>query len=303
MFLAGQDKEKPVLLFLGGGPGIPEYLLETRYRSGLEEDFIVCYLEYRGTCCSYRSDIPPGMLTTERFIQDAAGVTRCLQERFHQEKIYLMGHSFGTYIGLLTAFRYPALYHGYIAMSQITDQERSEKLAYHYMVEQYRKAGNKRMVRRFERYPILKDADAYQAYFHSPLRDQAMHALGIGTMRDMRSVISGIFLPSLLCRSYTLTERVNIWRGKALCAKAPVSEQAGKFNAFRAVPRLHIPIYFLAGFYDYTCSYALQKEYFEQIQAPEKEFYTFEHSAHSPLFEEQARAKQILRHIAAIPRT
>jgi len=51
-------------------------------------------------------------------------------------------------------------------------------------------------------------------------------------------------------------------------------------------PELEIPVYFFEGIYDYTCSYTLAKEYFDQLKAPVKGFYTFEQSAHSPLFEE-----------------
>jgi hypothetical protein len=51
----------------------------------------------------------------------------------------------------------------------------------------------------------------------------------------------------------------------------------------------------LEGVYDYTCSYTLAKEYFEQLKAPVKGFYTFEQSAHSPMFEEPEKTQKILR--------
>jgi len=58
MFIMAKDNSKPVLLFLSGGPGIPEYFLEQELPSGLENEFVVCYLEYRGTSLSYKPDIP-----------------------------------------------------------------------------------------------------------------------------------------------------------------------------------------------------------------------------------------------------
>lgn len=110
----------------------------------------------------------------------------------------------------------------------------------------------------------------------------------------MNSVISGIFFPSLRCAVYAPIERINIWRGKAFAQEKSVVTDTAKFNAFDEVPALEIPIYFLAGVYDYTCCYSLQKEYYGQIQAPLKGFYTFENSAHSPLFEEPEKALEIL---------
>ena len=61
------------------------------------------------------------------------------------------------------------------------------------------------------------------------------------------------------------------------------------------VPELELPVYFLHGIYDYTCSYTEAKAYFEKLKAPVKGFYTFEQSAHSPFFEEPEKMRQILR--------
>lgn len=294
MFIMAEDERKPVLLFLGGGPGIPEYLLADNYPGGLEKDFVVCYMEYRGTSLSYQPEIDPKTMTTEQYISDSVEVTKYLAERFSQDKIYIMGHSFGTYIGLKTVSQYPELYHAYIAMAQNSNQEESEKIAYSYMVEQYQKAGNEKLVKKFQEYPILTSNEAYQQYSTSSLRDTAMHELGVGTMHDMKSVITGIFLPSLRCTAYTPMERINIWRGKAFAQKTAVCTESRRFNAFDEIPSIDIPIYFFAGIYDYTCCYSLQKEYYEQIQAPMKGFYTFKNSAHSPLFEEPEKARTIL---------
>lgn len=93
---------------------------------------------------------------------------------------------------------------------------------------------------------------------------------------------------------YTSTERINIWRGKSLSQTSPAVADVTRFNVFLEVPTLDIPIYFLAGIYDYTCSYSLQKEFYDQMQAPVKAFYTFHNSAHSSLFEEPEKARLIL---------
>lgn len=303
MFLVAKDETKPVLLFLSGGPGIPEYFLETQYPTGLNEEFVVCYLEYRGTSLSYDSKMDAASMTTEQYIEDVVAVTKYLSDRFGQDRLYLMGHSFGTYIGLNTVSVHPELYHAYIAVSQSCNQRGSEYLAYDYMFKQYKAAGNNRKVRQFEKYPIRESDEAYQAYFTSLLRDSSMHELGVGTTRDMDSVITGIFLPSLRCRAYSPMERINIWRGKAFAQNTQVAHEAWNFNAFDKIREIQIPIYFFAGKYDYTCCYSLQREYYEYIQAPVKEFYTFENSAHSPLFEEPQKGLEILTEIKNMERT
>lgn len=294
MIIKGEDTSKPVLLFLSGGPGITEYFLAKKYPTGIEADFVVCYWDYRGTALSYSADITEETMTTEQYISDAIAVTNYLRERFGQEKIYLIGHSFGTFIGVQVAAQAPQLYNAYIAMSQIADQVTSERLAYSYMLDQYRAAGNTSMVKKFEKYPVLESDEALQEYLNSSFRDTAMHSLGVGTMRNMDSVIKGIFFPTLRLVEFTQRERINIWRGKAFAKSTQVREDSFSFNAFKAVPTLKIPVYFFAGAYDNTCCYCLQKEYYEQLNAPVKAFYTFENSAHSPMFEEIGKALEIL---------
>ncbi len=297
MFVSSTDAQKPVLLFLGGGPGIPEYFLEKQYPTGLEELFTVCYMEYRGNSLSYAPGQNAQEFTTERYLKDVEQVTDYLCHIYHKDRIYLMGHSFGTYIGLLSAKRNPDKYIAYISMAQNTDQQQSEYLGYDYMLEQYQSEHNDKMEKEMLSYRIRESEEEYNRYFISPLRDKAMHALGVGTARTMHSVMKGIFYPSLVCRAYTLPERINIWRGKLSTRNAPVVADGIHFNAFREVPSLEIPIYFFTGVYDYTCNHDLQVQYYEQVKAPKKELFLFEHSAHSPIFEEPKQAREYLQAI------
>lgn len=297
MILLAKDRSNPVLLVCGGGPGLPEYLLESIYPSELADAFTVCYLEYRGTGLSYNSNINKSDMTTERYVTDIVAVTNYLRERFSQEKIYILGHSFGSYIALKTVQQYPEYYYAYIAMAQICNQKESEYLAYDYMKEQYELLGNEKMLKKFDEYPIHQSEEICKNYFSSALRDTAMHDLGIGTTHDMNSVITGIFFPSLKCTAYTWQERINIWRGKSVSNNFPVTTDALHFNAFTDIPVLQIPIYFFAGQHDYTCCYSLQKEYYENINAPTKQFYTFENAAHSPIYEEPEKAGELLQKI------
>lgn len=290
MIIKGNDTKKPVLLFLSGGPGIPEYFLDYRYPNFLEDEFIVCFLDWRGTGLSYGKHVTPESMTRQQFISDTFEVTEYLCKRFEKDKIYLAAHSFGTSIGIQAIAKRPELYKGYIAISQMSDQQRSEQLAYKYMLSLCKKEGNYRLLKKLKDNPF-----GTEAYFSSGIRDNAMHALGVGTARNMKSVITGIFFPSFSMTDYSLKERINIWRGKLFVNKT--MQDNFIFNAFEMVKSVQIPVYFLAGKYDYTCSYELQKEYFDFLEAPEKYFYSFENSAHSPLFEEPQKADEIMKFI------
>ena len=291
MFIKSKDATHPVLLYLHGG--MPFYFLTQRYPAGLEDYFTVVWWEQRGSGISYRPNIPPETITQEQLISDTLEVTNYLRHRFGQEKIYLMGHSGGTFIGIQAAARAPELYSAYIGVAQISYQLKSERLAYEYMLIQFKENGNREMVQKLEAAPVTLTEGIPDAYL--ALRDEAMHSLGIGTTHDMSSVITGIFLPSLLSRDYTLMEKVNMWRGKAQSGVSSLWGTIISTDLTQQVPALDLPVYFFEGVYDYTCSYTLAKEYFAQLEAPVKGFYTFAQSAHSPIFEEAEKSREILR--------
>ena len=293
MFIKGKNINNPVLLFVHGGPGMPEYWLTQRYPTGLEDYFTVVWWEQRGSGISFSADIPPETMTPQQMISDTLAVTNYLRERFGQEKIYLMGHSGGTFIGIQAAAQAPELYYAYIGMAQMSNQLKSEKEAYEYMVDQFKADGNTEMVRKLEAAPVTMEGgtpDAYRAF-----RDEAMHSLGIGTTHAMNSVITGIFYPSLTSREYTLTEKINMWRGKSRSGISILWDAMLATDLSKQVPELDLPVYFLEGKYDYTCSYTEAKSYFETLKAPVKGFYSFEQSAHSPIFEEPVKMQKILR--------
>jgi pimeloyl-ACP methyl ester carboxylesterase len=291
MFIKSKDATHPVLLYLHGG--LPEYFLTQKYPTGLENYFTVVWWEQRGSGLSYRANIPPASMTLEQMIADTKEVTNYLRQRFGQEKIYLMAHSGGTFIGIQVAAQLPELYHAYIGVAQMSNQFTSEILAYAYMLEHFKKQGNKKMVRKLESAPVTLRNGIPDAYLS--LRDKAMHHLGVGTTHDMHSILTGIFLPSLTCREYTLMEKINMWRGKSRSGISILWDTMLVTDMAKQVPALDIPVYFFHGSYDYTVSYQLAKDYFEQLKAPLKGFYTFRHSAHSPLFEEPERMRQIFQ--------
>ena len=291
MFIKSKNAGNPVLLYLHGG--MPDYFLTQKYPTGLEDDFTVVWWEQRGSGLSYYPDISPESVTVEQLISDTLEVTNYLHHRFGKEKIYLMGHSGGTFVGIQVAARAPELYYAYIGVAQMSYQLKSEQLAYNYMLEQFEENGNSGMVRKLEEAPVTMTGGTSDSYL--ALRDGAMHSLGIGTTHEMNSVLSGIFFPSLTFRGYTLSEKVNLWRGKSSSGVSPLWDDMLSTDLSKEVTELSIPVYFFEGIYDYTCSYTLAKEYFDQLKAPLKGFYTFEQSAHSPLFEEPEKMGHILQ--------
>jgi pimeloyl-ACP methyl ester carboxylesterase len=290
MFIKGKDASKPVLLYLHGG--MPDYFLTERYPTGLDEDFVVVWWEQRGSGLSYSPDMAPESLTAEQVVSDTLVLTDYLRERFGQDRIYLMGHSGGTFIGIQAAARAPEKYRAYIGVAQMSYQLRSEQLAHDYMLERYRANGNADMARKLEAAPVGDSVPLPDAY--NSVRDVAMHELGIGTTHEMRSIVTGLLLESFRSPEYTLGEKIGMWRGKVFSGSRLWNTELAT-DLTKKVTRLDVPVYFIHGELDYTVSYLLAKSYFEQMEAPVKGFYTFTKSAHSPLFEEPKRMREIMQ--------
>jgi pimeloyl-ACP methyl ester carboxylesterase len=291
MFIKSKDVSRPVLLYLHGG--MPDYFLSREHPTGWEEHFTVVWWEQRGSGISYHPDIPRETMTLEQLISDTIAVTEYLRRRFGKDKIYLMGHSGGTFIGIQAVARAPQLYHAYIGVAQMSYQAESERLAYEYMLAHFRASGDTRMVQKLEAAPVTAAGGTPPEYL--AIRDGAMHGLGIGTMHEMRSLLTGLVIPSFLFREYTLTEKVNLWRAKSRSGVSIVWDQMVTTDLRRRVTEIGAPVYFFHGVHDYTVNYALARSYFDAIAAPVKGFYTFASSAHSPMFEEPDRMNRILR--------
>jgi pimeloyl-ACP methyl ester carboxylesterase len=296
MFIRSKNIDKPVLLFLHGGPGFPNYFLFEKFNPRLEDYFTVCYWEQRGGGLSYSPEVTIESMTLRQLVSDAIEVTNYLRERFEKDKIFMLAWSGGTTIALPAVSKAPELFHAYIAMGQITRQRESERIAYDFMLKHYTELNDQRSVKELKKFKNLEKESDLISFYNSVTRDDLMHALGIGTMRNMKSVFRDIFLPVWTCRAYTLREKFNIWKSKLMfLPRTNLKNETLTTDFHEAYPELHVPVYFISGKYDLTVNIDLTRDFFNHIDAPLKGFYTFEHSAHGPLFEEPEKFREILK--------
>ncbi len=127
--IRGQDVTKPVLLFLAGGPGGSQ-LATARYAlAGLEEHFVVVNWEQPGAGKSFDA-VNRATMTPERYIQDAHALVLQLRERFGQEKVYVLGESWGSALGVMLVQRYPELFHAFIGTGQMVAFLENDRMCY-----------------------------------------------------------------------------------------------------------------------------------------------------------------------------
>lgn len=292
MVIRGENPDHPVLLFLHGGPGTPQYPVSRATSAALEKLFTVCWWDQRGAGLSYAADIPPETMTLEQFVQDTAEVARLLMRRTNYRPLYLMGHSWGSLLGIHVASRYPELFAAYIGVSQVTNQVASERAAYSQMLARARKMRDDRTLRKLEQFD-LRDEQNIDIQAYLPTRMRTMNRMGIGTKHVMRPAFLEYVWPVLTCRAYSLPRKLDYVRGIRFSMQH-LMQALLYTDVTKTVTRLELPTYIMHGAYDGVVSYAQSKAYYETLDAPFKRFYTFDHSAHTPFDEEQERFIAIL---------
>jgi len=286
IYIRGKDIDNPVLLFLHGGPGVSELVPVRHYNRVLEEHFVVVSWDQRGTGKSYSKDIDPDTLNLDNIVEDTLELTETLLERFETEKIFLVGHSWGSIVGVHAVDQRPDNYYGYVGIGQGVNFVEAEVISYQYTLEQAHYRENKTAIRELKDIgpPPYSEDD-----FEERLGIQRKWLFKFGgevhNETDNFRYLLDILRLHLLAPEYSVIDIVNLVRGNNL-ARELMWDELLNTNLPEQVPELKVPVYFFTGRYDYVTVYEKVEEYYDLLQAPKKELIWFENSAHSPNFEE-----------------
>ncbi|RRB18109.1 alpha/beta fold hydrolase [Larkinella knui] len=293
LLIRGQDRTKPVLLFLHGGPGLPELSMLVGHE--LEKHFVVVNWDQRGAGKSYSAEVFQKQsgnqpFTTDTFVEDAAQVSRYLARQFHQPKIYLMAHSWGTFLGVLVVKKHPELFRALFCISQIARQLEAEQRSYDWVVQQARQHHASRQVNQL----LKQGRPPYppEAWLDYLMWQRELVASYGGGM--YKAHFYPLFIRSILeCREYTLMDKIHYGLGARESVRYLWPEVVATDLGVVA-PDLKVPYYLFQGIHDYQTPYPVAKRYFSRLKAPRKKLFTFTESAHSPIFEEPARFMRCL---------
>lgn len=280
--IRGQDMNNPVLLFLAGGPGGSELVMTRRYLGQLEEYFTIVNWDQPGTGKSYNA-VPINELTPQRYVNDAHQLTLYLRDRFNQEKVYVLGESWGSILGIWLVQDYPDLFHAFISTGQMVNTTENDRLGYQFAIDRLAEQGRMMDVGSLIKNgapPYTGDGMAmkYMAYMGVLNSYMDQHAHGEGTGHNL-------MLDSLQASEYGLLDKVNWLRG-LLDTFTQVYPQLEDLDFITQAPQLDVPIYFIKGRWDVNAMNSLTEDYFNSLDAPHKELIWFEHSAHTPSWDE-----------------
>ncbi len=252
----GKDVNKPLLLWLHGGPGGSVMNKADKFTKRLQENFIVVQWDQRETGETLSLNKSPQPLTFSLFQQDTHDIIDSLLAEFHYKKLYLVGHSWGTSLGFYIADKYPELLYAFVAISPVINQQESERMTLSMLKEKAAKYGNKRETEELSKVNIPFE-NGEQLYFD----------------RKWLFAFNGQKLLSITFpKKYILGWAVT-W--------LPVFNESVAVNLFVSIPGIKCPVYFFAGREDYQTHFAITEDYYNKLIAPKKKLFWFERSGHT----------------------
>lgn len=274
----GKNDNLPVLLWIHGGPGSSQMAVARYYNNNLEEEFIVVHWDQRGAGKSNFKNFDESTMTIEQFISDIHELTLYLKEHFKRDKIYLLGHSWGTQIGMVAASRYPEDYIAYIGVGQIANMDKSQFIAYGELRERINQKAN------------VKDLELLASLGEPPYRDHETYITFANMMNkynmNMDIKISELIRVALGSGIYKMGDYKK-WLDGANRGSGPMWEESQGWDIIQWVPKIDVPVFFIAGENDYNTPIASIKELNDKLVAVKgKELIVFKNSAHMPFFAE-----------------
>jgi len=294
--IRGTDTRNPVILLFHGGPGSSFLSYAYEFQTGWEDYFTVVHWEQRGTGLTYNlhGDSIAETISLERMVLDGIEVAEYVTKRLNQEKVVLLGHSFGSALAVAAVLRRPNLFHAYIGVGQVVNNDIAETISYEFVLESAMAAGDEETLDSLAKIgppPYGTDFEEYSSK--------------LGAQRALLTAYDGVIFGSqgyaefirmmLLAPSLPLGYITYVVNGSNLSQRALFEDFELNFGDIRELgTSFEIPVFFFLGRHDYTVPASLSAEYFKDISAPAKELVWFEHAAHTPFLTQPAAFQNAL---------
>jgi len=289
VLVKGRDTANPVLLWLHGGPGASLMPASWYFDDELLNDFVVVHWDQIGSGKSNTWGFDYDQLNLERYVQDAQEVTNYIKEKLGKEKIYIIGYSWGSRIGIRLSARHPEDFYALISLGQVVSPMKDHVVTFNRVMAKAQEQDNERDITRLE---MLGEPPYTEHKDYTILREMAQQYDGGTDFGYLKLAWLGLQSSEYRLRDYPL------YIAGYLKGLNAMWEESIEFDAFAEVQTLKLPVYFLIGSEDLFTPVELVREYYEYLDAPMgKELIVFEHSAHAPFMSEPEKFREVLLRI------
>ena len=280
LMIRGHDTSNPVVLFLAGGPGGSELGAMRNHLPALEEYFTVATLDQRGTGTSYPALDPTDTYTLESAIADVTATVDYLRDRFGQERVVLLGQSWGTLLGVLAVHREPALYSAFVGTGQMVSPVETDRIIYEDTLSWARRRGTTGLAAELEEigpppYSSMLDYETALSSEHAVYPyDHTGNSEG-----------EGGFSENFLVPEYSLVDQVHLLAG-FMDTFGTLYPRIQDVDLRRDASALEVPVFFVQGAHEARGRAQPFEEWYSGLVAPRKSLTVLDSSGHRPLFEQ-----------------
>ena len=286
--------DKPVLLYLSGGPGQSDIAFARALLEPLTADFVVVVWDQRGSGTSYPALEPASSFTLDRAVGDTIELVDHLRARFDESKVYLLGESWGSTLGVLAVQRRPDLFHAYIGSGQMVSQRVTDQIIWRDLLTYAEGAGDWAL---YDEVLTMGEPP----YADSPWANSRV--MGLYPLLEtpytppvayqQRGAASGVGMFGVGGQEYSFIENANLLRG-LLDMFSLMYPQLQGIDFRTDVPSLDVPVYVLDGEHEIRGRRELAHEWFAALDAPVKQLVTYPDAGHAVAFEQLDAVHRLL---------
>ncbi len=188
-------------------------------------------------------------------------------------------------MGLILAERHPEWFAAYVGVGQVTQKDRERAIADKFLLAEATRRNR---------------SDALAELKASPNDAREKWLFEFGAELHGQTSFVPLVLAGLLAPEYSLSDTLNTVKGPQYASKH-LQYDVGPISITELVKKVQVPVFIVAGRFDYNTPTELARSYLDGLVAPCKKFFTFEHSAHFPFFEEPEQFLATLREIRDLP--
>ena len=298
ILMTGKDTSNPVIIYLHGGPSSPDTCVAYNFVDHLMDEYTFIGWDQRGCGRTYYKNIEadPESKTAsfEQALEDLDEIVDYARERFGQEKVIIMGHSYGTVLGSTYVRAHPDKVSTYIGIGQMVSLERADVYSYNDALSKAQAAGD----------DTTEMEKAFDDFKNNP---------EIPTLLTLRNLTSkyhpaekhGDYLGLALFSPYSGIDDIK-WFIKQLgdiheyvALNQQLFDYVLKFDALEEDLNYEMPVYFISGSEDWVCPVQSTQEYYEKITAPKKDFRTIEKCGHDVQLASSREFSQLVKELLA----
>jgi pimeloyl-ACP methyl ester carboxylesterase len=294
IFIRGEDIKNPVLIFLHGGPGAPLFGMSSSRRLDAEliKHFTIVHWDQRGAGKSYNNKITANSMTFNRLVEDCNELIDYVRNKCNTQKVYIVGHSGGSVIGIKTAFKYPEKIYAYVGVGQIINDYEQQKISYNYILEKAQLSTSKNNQRAIK----ALGPPPYDSPEERNKKNGFIFQYGGVIHENSTKKMLFNMLSFLTSPEYSLSEGYSTFVNKGYnFTTVAMWDEMRSINIAEEIKSIQIPIFFFEGKYDMATPTILVEKYYDSLDAEKgKKLILFEKSAHLPMIEEKEKYEELL---------